>query len=127
MTQVAARRIPGSSPAAEALRRLPSTRNDLADELERGLGLACEGNPAAAGVLADAVDVVANFRHIVPQAGGFAVSLYVRGLLDNAYWAPESPSTPPSVAARIRAAEHLIEQAREDGIAALEAALSPDQ
>ncbi|MDT0187087.1 hypothetical protein Q9S36_43570 [Microbacterium sp. ARD31] len=112
---------------AEALRRLPSTRSDLADELDRGLGLAREGDPAAARVLAAAVDAVANFRHIIPDDGGFALSLYARGLLDSAYWALESPSTPPSVAARIRDAQHLIEQGDEHGIAALQAALSPEQ
>ncbi|WP_251450156.1 hypothetical protein [Microbacterium sp. Marseille-Q6648] len=112
---------------AEALRRLPSTRSDLADELDRGLGLAREGDPAAARVLAAAVDAVANFRHIIPHDGGFALSLYARGLLDSAYWALESSSTPPSVAARIRDAQHLIEQGDEDGIAALQAALSPEQ
>src|SRR5690606_22625664 len=78
---------------AEVLRRLPSTRSDLADELDRGLALARDGDPDAARVLTAAVDAVDNFRHILPVDEGFALSLYVRGLLDSAYWALESPST----------------------------------
>lgn len=109
---------------ADALRRLPSTRGDLAAELDRGLALARSGDPGAAGILEAAVAAVDSFRHILPVDGGFALSLYVRGLLDSAYWALESRSTPPDIAARIRDAEQLIARGNEEGVAMLEAALS---
>lgn len=109
---------------AEALRRLPSTRSDLADELDRGLRLARSGDPGAATVLGAAIAAVDNFRHVLPVDGGVALSLYVRGLLDSAYWALESPSTPPDIAARIRHAQQFIARGSEEGVAALEAALS---
>ncbi|WP_127817684.1 hypothetical protein [Microbacterium sp. CPCC 204701] len=112
---------------AEALRRSPSTRSDLSDELARGLGLARDGDPAAAHVLTAAIDAVSNFRHIVHVDGEFTLSLYARGLLNSAYRALESESLAPGVAMRIRDAQHLIERGREEGIAALEAALSLDR
>ncbi|MDE0546425.1 hypothetical protein [Microbacterium sp. C7(2022)] len=86
--------------------------------------MARSGDPGAARVLDAAVAAVDNFRHILPVDGGFALSLYVRGLLDSAYWTLESPSTPPDIAARIRDAEQLIARGHEEAVAVLEAALS---
>ncbi|WP_344097049.1 hypothetical protein [Microbacterium deminutum] len=109
---------------AETLRCLPSTRSGLGDEIERGLALIRNGDPAGAGVLEDAVEAVANFKHIVHAAGDFYLSMHVRGMLDSAYWALESSSTPPEVAERIREAERHIGLADDAGVAALETALA---
>lgn len=108
---------------AETLRRLPSTRSDLGDEIERGLALVRNGDPAGARVLEAAVEAVADFTHIVHADGGIYLSMHVRGMLDSAYWALESSSTPPEVAERIREAERLIGLGDEAGVAALETAL----
>ncbi|WP_439593985.1 hypothetical protein [Microbacterium sp.] len=56
---------------AETVRFLPSTRSDLGDEIERGLVLVRNGDPAGARVLNDAVEAVANFKHIVHADGDF--------------------------------------------------------
>lgn len=109
---------------AETLRYLPSTRSDLGDEIERGLALMRNGDPAGARVLEEAVEAVANFKHIVHADGDFYLSMHVRGMLDSAYWALESSSTPPEVAERIREAERLIGLGDEAGVAALETALA---
>ena len=93
---------------AETLRRLPSTRSDLGDEIERGLALLRNGDPAWARVLQEAVEAVANFKHIVHADGDFYLSMHVRGMLDSAYWALESSSTPPEATERIREAQRLI-------------------
>ncbi|MBB4140546.1 hypothetical protein [Microbacterium invictum] len=45
-------------------------------------------------------------------------------MLDSASRALEWPSTSPEIAALIRDAERLIEQGREEGVVAMEAALS---
>lgn len=109
---------------AETLRYLPSTRSDLGDEIERGLALMHNGDPAGARVLEEAVEAVANFKHIVHADGDFYLSMHVRGMLDSAYWALESSSTPPEVAERIREAERLIGLGDEAGVVALETALA---
>jgi hypothetical protein len=108
---------------AETLRRLPSTRSDLGDEIERGLALLRNGDPAGARVLEEAVEAVANFKHIVHADGDFYLSMHVRGMLDTAYWALESSSTPPEVTERIREAQRLIALGDEAGVAALETTL----
>lgn len=115
--------IATSSPA-ETARCLPSTHSDLGNEIERGLALMRNGDPAGARVLEDAVEVVANFKHIVHADGDFYLSMHVRGMLDSAYWALESSSTPPEVAEHIREAERLIGLGDEAGVAALETALA---
>ena len=109
---------------AETLRYLPSTRSDLGDEIEGGLALMHNGDPAGARVLEEAVEAVANFKHIVHADGDFYLSMHVRGMLDSAYWALESSSTPPEVAERIREAERLIGLGDEAGVVALETALA---
>jgi len=109
---------------AETLRYLPSTRSDLGDEIECGLVLMHNGDPAGARVLEEAVEAVANFKHIVHADGDVCLSMHVRGMLDSAYWALESSSTPPEVAERIREAERLIGLGDEAGVVALETALA---
>lgn len=109
---------------AENVGRLPSTRSDLGDEIERGLALMRNRDPAGALVLQDAIEAVANFKHIVHADGDFYLSMHVRGMLDSAYWALESSSTPREVAERIRDAERLIELGDEAGVVALETALA---
>lgn len=109
---------------AETLRRLPSTRSDLGDEIGRGLALMRNGEPTGARVLEEAVEAVANFKHIVHADGDFYLSMHVRGMLDSAYSALESSSAPPEVADRIREAVRLIGLGDEAGVAALETALA---
>jgi len=109
---------------AETVRCLPSTRSDLGDAIERGLALMRNGDPAGPRVLEEAVEAVTNFKHIVHGDGDFSLSMHVRGMLDSAYWALQSSSTPPEVAERIREAERLIGLGDEAGVAALETALT---
>lgn len=109
---------------AETARSLPSTRSDLGEEIDRGLALVREGHPTGVRVLEDAVGAVANFKHIVVADGDFYLSMHVRGMLDQAYWALESASTPHEVAERIREAERLIELGDEAGVVSLETALA---
>lgn len=109
---------------AETVLRLPSTRRDLGDEIERGLALVRNGHPAGARVLEDAIEAVANFKHIVHADGDFYLSMQVRGMLDSASWALESSSTPHQVTERIREAKRLVELGDEAGVVALETALA---
>lgn len=109
---------------AEVIRNLPSTRSDLGEEIEWGVALVREGDPPGVRLLEHAVEAVVSFRHIVYAEGDLFLSLYVRGMLDNAHWALESSSTSSDVAERIREAQRLIELGNEAGVAALEAAIS---
>ena len=109
---------------AEEARRLPSTRSDFADALERGLLLARRGEAAGVRLLRETLASLASFRHIERDGDAVYLSMYVRSLLDSAYWVKESPATPPGRVARIRAVEALIESGDEAGVAELEAALA---
>jgi hypothetical protein len=115
--------VPDLVVRAEALLRRPSTPSDLAEELDRALRLARAGDAEATTTLSAAVSAASGFRHIIPSENGFALSIYVRELLDSATQTLESSSVPPDAAARIRDAESLIAQGREDGVLALEVAL----
>lgn len=102
-----------------------STPSHIAEALRDAVALTRRDEAAGVAALEAALTELAAFRHIITEHGEIVgLSMYVRSLMDSAYYAEENPATTPAQLAAIAAAVALIDSGNDAGVAALEAALA---
>jgi hypothetical protein len=103
-----------------------STRSDFAEDLERGIALAERGETAGHRLLRDTLERLKGFRHIEHGADGTVyLSMFARGVIDQADRALEAPSTSREDAALIREGLARIDAGDETGVRILDRYFHP--
>lgn len=119
-TDIAPDLIARASAAAE----LHSTPSHYADALRDAVSLAHRDDVAGIRALTAALEDLEAFRHITVEGGRvIALSMYVRSLLDSAYWSESNPTYSQADHERVAAAVAGIDRGEESAVYALASAL----